>query len=166
MIYDVTIEPLGLMALFDLKSSPAALSDWCGTALPDFPETPLGYTVKDGMELMYLGPEHWLLRAPLDMEEALSNALKPDAAPDDISIVRVSDTLTFFSISGPERDEVMAVATPLDLHPTVFPDRCATYTEAFSAKSLILRSGEAYHLGVDRSYGAMIADYLARTVAG
>ena len=114
---------------------------------------------------MAIGPEHWILRAPLDQEEALFAALKPDAAPADISIVHISDTLCFFEITGPDVQEVMAVATPLDLHAEVFPANGATFSEIFSVKALIIRIEGGFHLGVDRSYAPMIADYLARTIA-
>ncbi len=165
MIYDVQIQPLDLMALFDLKGSREALSNWCGVALPAFPDRAGTYTVREGMELMWLAPEHWILRAPLDQEDGLAEGLKLSTAPDDISIVRISDTLSFFSVSGPDVGEVMAVATPLDIRPSVFPANAATFSEVFQTKALILRMPDACHVGVDRSFAPMVADYFARTVS-
>ena len=163
MTYSVHIQQRGLMALFDLKGKESALSGWC--ALPPFPAMPVTYSVQADRELMAIGPEHWILRAPLDQEEALFAALKPDAAPADISIVHISDTLCFFEITGPDVLEVMAVATPLDLHAEVFPANGATFSEIFSVKALIIRIEGGFQFGVDRSYAPMIADYLARTIA-
>ena len=59
----------------------------------------------------------------------------------------------------------MAVATPLDIHRDVFPAGSAAFTEAYQIKALIIRREPGYHLGVDRSYAPMIADYLSRTVS-
>lgn len=164
-MYDVEIEQLSLMALFDLKGSQSALLEWCGHALPDFPSHPLGFSVRDGRDLMWLGKEHWILRAPLDDEAQILADLRPDQAPDDISVVMISDTLTFFSVTGPDADDVMAVASSLDLRAKAFAENGATFSEAFSTKALILRADGGYHLGVDRSYAAMIADYFARATA-
>ena len=80
-------------------------------------------------------------------------------------MVRISDTLIFFSVSGPEAQDVMAIASPLDTHASVFSSNSATFSEVFSVRALILRTGDAFHLGVDRSYGPMIGDYLARVTA-
>ena len=66
MIYDVDIKQLSLMALFDLKGTQSALAEWCGEVLPAFPEQAMRMTFKDQRELMFVGPEHYLLRAPLD----------------------------------------------------------------------------------------------------
>lgn len=165
MTYDVQIRQLELMALFDLKGEDTVLSKWCGEMTPPFPTAPLTYEVKAGRELMAVGPDHWILRAPIDQEKELAAALKPDQAPDDISIVPISDTLNFFEVTGPETQEIMAVASPLDLHIDLFPANGAAFSEVFSTKSLIIRIENGFHLGVDRSYAPMIADYLTRAIA-
>ena len=165
MMYDVAIEQLDLMAVFDLKGSVDDLSKWCGSELPDFPDKPMSYTAKDGLELLHVGWDNWLLRAPLEKEDMLTQALRPADAPDDISIVRVSDVYTFFSVQGPENDEVMAVATSLDVQDNAFTANSAAFSEVYSTKALVMRVGDAYHVGVDRSFGPMIADYFGRTIA-
>ena len=165
MTYDVEINQLGLMALFDLKGHRDAMANWCGAAIPAFPEPALCYSAENDMELMSLGRDNWMLRAPVANEDALLGALKPDAAPTEISVVRVSDAFSFFSVTGSEAAEVMAVATPLDIHPDVFPENGAAFTEVFSTRGLILRVDSGFHIGVERSYAPMIADYLARTIA-
>ncbi len=165
MMYDAEIKQLDLMALFDLKGPQRAMSEWCGAELPDFPAAPLSYASKDSKKLLWLAPEHWLLMAPLALEQPLSARLNPDQAPDDVSIVRISDTLTFFALAGREITEVMSVASPLDVHRDVFPQNGATYAEFYQIKALILRVADGFRVGVDRSYGPMIADYLSRTMA-
>jgi len=166
MTYDVEIRQLDLMALFDLKGSQSEVAAWCGATLPAFPDQPLRRCEAEERALMWLGPEHWILRAPLKQEESLLAALNPAEAPDTVSVVQISDTLSFFALTGPDVAEVMAVATPLDIHDSVFPPDAACFTDLFSVKALVLRIPGGFHLGVGRSFAPMIADYLARTTAG
>lgn len=165
MIHDVTISRQPLSALFDLKGTPEALRAHAGDALPGFPARPNTRESGDAAELCHLGPGRWLLRAPIDREPALEAALRPAAAPPDVSIVRVSDTLTFFTVTGPDAAQVMAVATPLDLHPAAFTDRDISYTEAFGLKALVARCDGGFELAVEQSYGDMVETFLAR-IAG
>ncbi|MCV2873496.1 sarcosine oxidase subunit gamma [Defluviimonas sp. WL0050] len=152
MPYDVTITRLPLRALFDLKGRAAALEKWCGTALPPFPGRPNSRTEAADRGLHWTGPDRWLLMAPLAEEAALATALRADKVPVDLSITPVSDTLTFFAVTGPDVAEVMAVATPLDLHPDSFPPDGASWTEAFGIRSAIRTIAAGYEIAVDRSY--------------
>lgn len=79
--------------------------------------------------------------------------------------MRVSDTLTFFDITGPDAGEIMSIACPLDLHHTVFGDLDVTFTEVFGLKALLLRAIGGFEFAVEQSFGDMIADYLARATA-
>lgn len=165
MTYDVLITQLDLMALFDVKGTSKDVARWCGDILPDFPAAPLTFTCKNTAELMWLAPDHWILRAPLASEADLLTLLKPEEAPDEISVVQVSDTLVFFSLQGADLTEILSVVTPLDIHPSKFPRNSATFSEAFGVKALFLRKEQNIEIGVERSFGPMIADYLQRTVS-
>ncbi|MGI9393002.1 MAG: sarcosine oxidase subunit gamma family protein [Boseongicola sp.] len=165
MSYDATITRLGAMALFDLNGPQKALSDWAGEALPLFPTTPNTAASKDDAELIYAGRNHWLLRAPLECEAEIETALRPENSPPEISVVRISDTKTFFSVSGPDADQIMSIASPLDVHPSVFPKNGATFSEVFGLKALILRQSEGFRLAVEQSFGDMIDDYFAHAMS-
>lgn len=88
------------------------------------------------------------------------------SAPVDISIVLVSDTLKFFNIDGPDADQIVAIACPLDIHPSVFPHHGATYTEAFGLKALLMRVPGGFEIAVESSFADMIDDYFVRATAG
>ena len=164
MPYDAHIDRLPPFALFDLKGPSDALAAWAA-ALPNFPETPNTLT-RDGDDLLcFTGPNRWLLRAPLDREDGLEAALCPAKAPPEISIVRVSDTLTFFRITGPDATQVLSIGCPLDTHETVFGPDAVSYTEFFSLKALVLRCDRGFDCAVEQSFGDMIADYLNRAMA-
>lgn len=165
MAYDVTLTGAITHAVFDLRGAADVLAEWCGDALPLVPGSPGSYVTASGCDLAWIGPDHWLLIAPLAREEALLTALRPDTAPPDVSLVRVSDTLAFFSISGRDAPQILSIASPLDLHPSVFPDTGATFTEAFGLRALVLRRPGGIDLAVERSYGDMI-DTLLRRAAG
>ncbi|MGI9389478.1 MAG: sarcosine oxidase subunit gamma family protein [Boseongicola sp.] len=165
MSYEATIRRVGAMALFDLKGPQAALSDWAGEALPLFPNTPNTATLKDEAELLFVGRNHWLLRAPLEREAEFETVLRPEISPPEISLVRVSDTQTFFSITGQDADQIMSIASPLDVHPSVFPENGATFSEVFGLKALILKQSEGFCVAVEQSFGDMIEDYFARAMS-
>jgi len=164
MPYDARIDRLPIFALFDLKGPKEALAAWTN-ALPDFPQTPNTATLNDETLLCHTGQNRWLLRAPLDQENALETALRPDEAPPEISIVKVSDTLTFFRIAGPEAIEILSIGCPLDLHPDSFGPDASSYTELFGLKALVLRCEGGFDCAVESSFGDMITDYLARAMA-
>ncbi|MCV2866352.1 sarcosine oxidase subunit gamma [Defluviimonas sp. WL0075] len=154
-----------ISALFDLKGDPDALRQWAGRILPAFPDAPNRKSVSDRDSLYHIGRNHWILRAEIEREEPLSAALKPDAAPADISIVRISDTLTFFDVTGPDAAQIMAIACPLDLHPATFGDTAVTFTEVFGLKALLCRVADGFEFAVEQSFGNMVSDYLARATA-
>ncbi|UWQ90335.1 sarcosine oxidase subunit gamma [Rhodobacteraceae bacterium M382] len=165
MGYDVTFQRQKISALFDLKGKAEGVADWAGAHLPAFPEQPNTFTDKGGMALCYIGRDHWILRAEIGSEEALLEALKPEDAPPDLSIVRVSDTMTFFQVTGPDAAQIMAIASPLDLHPAVFSDHAVTFTEVFHLKALVRRIEDGFEFAIEQSFANLVEDYLSRATA-
>jgi sarcosine oxidase subunit gamma len=101
----------------------------------------------------------------LENETALIADLRPTKAPSNISIVQVSDFYTRFTVTGPDAPEVMAVASPLDIHSSVFSDNAFTFTEIFTLKGLLWRCPGGFEFAIEQSYGDMVEDYLNRTLA-
>lgn len=153
MGYDVTITRTPMRALFELGGDLSALVRWGGDVLAPLPDTPLAVHAGNGRMLLATGPGHWLLSAPIGAETALIAALRPDAAPAEISIVAVSDMYAFLAVTGPGARDVMAVATPLDLDPVAgLRAGQAAWTEAFGAKALIRPVSEGFEIAIERSY--------------
>ena len=165
MDYDVDIERLGLSTVIDLQGVGDAIRDWVGSDLPPFPEQPNTATEAGGLSLYWIAQERWLLRAAIERENELLSMTRPHKAPTEISLVPVSDTLQFFSITGPDAGDIISIASPLDHHPSVFPDNGVTYTDIFGMKGLVVRKPDGFEIAVERSFGDMIADYLARATA-
>ena len=164
-MYDVTIRQLPQRAVFELQGQQDRLREWCTDLSLTWPDAPCAFTTTADTHLLWIGPTRWLLLAPLPEEVNLSRALRFDHVPDDISIVTLSDTLTFFDLSGPDVMDVFAVASPLDLMAPETPKPLATWTEAFGQKALVRRTQDGVELGVDRSFGPMVQDYWDRILS-
>ncbi|MEX0317440.1 MAG: sarcosine oxidase subunit gamma [Ruegeria sp.] len=165
MAYDATIDRLPLSALFDLKGKGEALAEWSKGTLPALPQAPNSLSRADGMALCFIGPDHWILRADAEHEAQLEAALNLSQSPPEISIVTISDTLTFFRIAGPDADQIMPIGCPLDLHISKFGPDAVSFTEFFGLKALVMRCEGGFDCGVEQSFGDMIADYLVRAMA-
>ena len=84
----------------------------------------------------------------------------------DCRIVLVSDAYTFFTVTGNQADEILAIASPLDIRLTNFPENAATYSELFGIRSLIMRRQNGYLIAVERSYTDMIVIYFKKVLTG
>ena len=162
--YEVTIRANLTYALFDLKGTKEALLTQAPEIADLFADRPNTLSANDRRMMYWIGPQHWILRGPLSKESEMFSLLRIDSAPENISLALISDTLSFFEISGSDATQIMAVASPLDTHPSEFPVNSATYTEAFGLKALIARVHDGFELAVDRSFAAMVEDYLTRAV--
>ena len=89
---------------------------------------------------------------------------KVRSSSSDVSVVLVSDTLTFFSVSGTGAKDIMAIASPLDFYETKFRENSVTFSEVFGIKALIKRVENGFEFGVDQSYGDMVEDYLSKSI--
>ena len=157
MGYQTTIKKLGLSTIFDIKGDASAASkrlSHLGLALPSEANTA---TENDGQHLCWVGEDHWLLLAPAEKENQLLDTLAPHHPAMDCRVVLVSDAYTFFEVTGNQADEILAIASPLDIRPINFPDNAATYSELFGIRSLIMRRQNGYLIAVERSYADMIA---------
>ena len=146
MPYDVIIDRLPIFALFDLKGRREDLAKWA-PSLPDFPGKPNTMTThRKKPRCSSSGPTAGCCARRSSWEDALVRALRPSEAPADISIVTVSDTMTFFRITGPDAGAVVSIGCPLDTHPDTFGPDAVTYSEFFGLRSLILRCDGGFGL--------------------
>ena len=165
MSYKASFERLPISACFDLKGAEIALVDWIGAdVLPEFPADANCCRKADGVSLDHVGPRHWLLQANIDREDELNAALRPHEAPAEVSIVRISDAMTTFRVAGADAEHVLAIGCPLDLHDTAFPADAVSFTEFFGQKALVRRCAGGFDVSVERSFGDMMEDCLARAL--
>ena len=148
MAYDLTVTGPAMRALFDLGLRVPS------HGLPPWPTRPNSLTRMGDRALMWLGPGRWLLMAPLAEEMGLQAVLPSEG------VTLWSDSLAFFTLKGADAGVAMAIACPLDLHPSAFPDDAAAWTDAFGTRALVLRDGTGWLLGIEPSYADYVAAHL------
>jgi heterotetrameric sarcosine oxidase gamma subunit len=163
MIYEVDIEQFTISALFDLKGAAKELSARIGGSFSEIPEQPNTRVISGSRCICCLGPKNWIVWDSAKQPDALSAELKSDTASPAISIVDISDSLTFFRINGPDANQIMSIACPLDIHFDAFKENSASYSEFFGTKALITRTESGFEIAVDQSNSVMIIDHLNRT---
>lgn len=165
MIYDVSIVPLPMQAVVDLKGDATGITSRLQRLGLSEPE-PGHATTFGPVQVVRVGREHWLLRGPLEDEQRLLSTLQEGASPVDTLVLAVSDAYAFFGVAGPHARQIMAIASPLDTDTRAFPADGATFTEAFGQKALVLRNGSGFELAFERSYACMASDYFSRINGG
>lgn len=161
--YDIAVEGPTRRAVFALRGPRDRLRAWLAALpLPPWPERPNTRSRGEGLDLLWTGPDRWLLLAPTEAEDGLEAALRPDETPPDISVALMSDSLAFLTLTGRDAGAAMAIACPLDLHPSVFGPEAATFTDTFGLRGLVLREGDGWVLAVDTSLAAFVGEHLHR----
>ena len=164
MVYDVQISREPIRALFDIKGSKNEVRRLLTGIFDNLPKNKNTFVLQKAKTLMFVGSDHWILKADLEEEDQLKAVLNPDLVSSSISVVLVSDSLTFFSIEGYNAKDIMEISCPLDFHESSFTEDYVTFSEVFGVKALIKRIKNGFEFAVDQSFGDMINDYLNRTV--
>ena len=164
MVYDAKINREPMSALFDIKGPKSGVKTLLLDMFDQIPQEPNTLVSKQNKTLMFIGSEHWMLRAAAEEEDLLRLQLDPDLVPSNISVVLISDSFTFFSIEGVNAKDVMEISSPLDFDVSIFKENYVTFSEIFGIKALIKRRANGFEFGVDQSFGDMINDYFARAL--
>jgi sarcosine oxidase, subunit gamma len=109
----VSTTGIGFLAQVSLRLDPALAAR---APLP-LPTTPNTWTASDGHEVLWLGPDEWLVVAERGAAPAVVAAL--DGALDGLhhSVVDVSANRTVVELSGDRRADLLAHGCAIDLHP-------------------------------------------------
>jgi sarcosine oxidase subunit gamma len=148
----VRIAEQPLLAQLTLRTDPGATA--LGAPLPA-----IGHVaVVDGVRVLGLGPDEWLLIGPPGAQDHLQTELTGHAA-----VVDVSGQRTVLALNGPNCRDVLARGCALDLHPSVFSgDRCVQTTLA-RAQVILVGHREApgsYWILARSSFARYVADWL------
>ena len=96
MVYDVQISREPIRALFDIKGSKNEVRRLLTGIFDNLPKNKNTFVLQKAKTLMFVGSDHWILKADLEEEDQLKAVLNPDLVSSSISVVVVSDSLTFF----------------------------------------------------------------------
>ena len=169
----VTIKEVPFLTQLDVRVDPAApeaaqAARVLGVALPTTANTAVSGA--DGVEVLWLGPDEWLVVAPPD-QTALEPALR-DVLGSAGAVVDVSAHRTTIAVSGTLTRDVLARGCSLDLDPRVSPaGTCVQTLLALAGVILVVREtsrGTApardeaieVHLLVRSSFARYLADWL------
>lgn len=158
---------LTLINLRGNASDPAfvkAVKRGLGLAVPDAPNTTLS---GNGLRVLWLGPEEWLIVCGDGEQEGLSQRLKEALHGQHVSIVDISAHRTVLELAGPRARDVLEKGCLLDLHPRVFgPDQCVGTVIAKTQLYLEqMDDGPTYRLYVVRSFARHLASWLLDATA-
>ncbi len=109
-------------------------------------------------QLLWLGPDEWLLKLPSGEGEAIEAALRAALMGKHFSVVQVGSGNTTLTVQGPAAADLLSCGCPLDLHPRAFPDGALAQTHIAKANVVLrcVQAGQSYEVTVRRSF----ADYL------
>ena len=109
-------------------------------------------------QLLWLGPDEWLLKLRDGQSAAVAAALRTALQGVHSAVVDVGHGNTTFTLQGPGAADLLARGCPLDLHPRGFPTGALAQSHIAKAGAtlLCLHAGSHYELTLRRSF----ADYL------
>jgi len=121
----------------------------------------------NGRAALWLGPDEYLLLAPVGEMRAIAVELTAALAGIPHSLVDVSQRHVALQVSGPRASEILSTGCPLDLDPAEFPPGMCTRT-LFGKAAIVLwrRSAEEYHLEVWRSFSDYVTGCLREAAEG
>ena len=159
----VTLGEAPLMDMLNLRGNPAdaafgsAVHAVTGLALPLVANTARLGTDR---QLLWLGPDEWLLQCPIGQGAALEAALREALAGQHFSVVNVGHGYTVLRVQGPGAADLLARGCPLDFHASAFAADQVAQSHVSRANATILckQAGSHYEVTVRRSF----ADYLFR----
>ena len=135
------------MARMSLRGDAVALGAELHVGLP---ARPGGVSVTGDRTALWLGPDEWLLLAPL-------NSLDPRISIGAGAVVDISHRQVGLILEGDEAAVALATGCPLDLHPSVFAPGTCTRTVFGKAEVVLWRTGaQRFHVEVARSFAAYI----------
>lgn len=137
----------------DVRLDPSsAAAGRLGVPLPVEPNS----TARDGeLEVLWLGPDEWLVLAPPDAD--LEDRLRAAGA----TVTDVSAQRTTLWLTGARARDLLAKGCALDLHPRVFgAGRCAQTMLARSQVVLAADSDGGFRVLVRSSFALYLAEWL------
>jgi len=145
---------LAFLSQLDVRIEPAS-----ATTL-GFPTEPNTARTSGDRDVLWLGPDEWLIVGAPGAASAIRDELEASLAGLHRSVVDVSANRAVIELTGPSRHDPLASACPIDLHPRSWGDeRCAQ--SVFGAAQVLLHEREgATRVFVRPSFAGYVVDLL------
>lgn len=126
----------------------------------NLPQKPNTASIDPQRQLLWLGPDEWMLKLRDRQGPAVMAALQAGLQGQHSAVVDVGHGNTTLLLQGPASADLLARGCPLDLHPRVFGTGALAQSHIAKAGAtvLCLYAGIQYEITVRRSF----ADYLVR----
>ena len=145
---------LAFIAQLDVRVDPSTAANL------GFPTEPNTATTSSDRDVLWLGPDEWLVVGGPDAAGAIAAELGASLAGLHHSVVDVSANRAVLELKGSSRHDPLASACPIDLHPRSWGDgRCAQ--SVFGAAQVLLHEREgATRVFVRPSFANYVVDLL------
>lgn len=157
-----TLAPLPPAARYILRGGPAvpaAAEQAVGVGIPA--EACRALT-REGRAALWLGPDEWLLIAPVAQGASLAEQLATALAGLPHSLVDVGHRQSGCELRGPAAATLLSAGCPLDLDERAFPVGMCTRTVLAKAEVVLWRTAtETFRIEVARSFVAYVSEFLA-----
>jgi sarcosine oxidase subunit gamma len=168
--YDVALRRLAPSARFETRGKPGDLAAALHAAGLPVPERRNSSLAGEGhVRVDWLGPQRYVVTAPLEQEEGLGGALEAAFARyAGADVTCITDTVVTFELAGNGAADVLAQGTPLDIGPAVFLPASVTGTDLWGVGVIVERPAadpKTFRVTVERSYAGYVDGWL-RTAAG
>jgi sarcosine oxidase, subunit gamma len=145
---------LAFLAQVDVRVDPTT----AGTL--GFPTEPNTWTPAGDRDVLWLGPDEWLVVAEPGGAGAIAQELERSLADVHRSVADVSANRSVLELSGSSRHEHLSSACPIDLHPRSWGDRRCAQSVFGAAQVLLQERQETTRLFVRPSFAGYVVDLL------
>lgn len=123
------------------------------------PRTPNAWTASDGRELLWLGPDEWLVVGEPGTAESLVAWLEGALADAHRAVVDVSSNRVAIELEGDRRFELLEQGCGLDLHPRSWRAGMCAQTLLARVPVLLQERGDATRVFVRPSFADWLVDW-------
>jgi sarcosine oxidase, subunit gamma len=145
---------LVFLAQVDVRADPST------AARLGFPAEPNTVASGPDRDILWLGPDEWLVVGHTGTAEALVAELETTLGGVHHSVVDVSANRTGIELASPSRHELLSTACPIDLHPRSWSDGVCAQT-VFGGAQILLQEREGItRMFVRPSFAGYVVDLL------
>lgn len=145
---------LAFLAQVDVRVDPTT------AGVLGFPTEPNTWTPAGDRDVLWLGPDEWLVVADPGGAGAIAGELERSLADVHRSVVDVSANRAVLELSGASRHDHLSSACPIDLHPRSWGDRRCAQSVFGAAQVLLQERQGTTRLFVRPSFAGYVVDLL------